>query len=162
MATATLIGGAAALPTFLPRPTVDANGDFSNPASIAFVATNTGYVPLRYPVIHLWICELVYYSGKGEGKPDRPPASCNMSLRPDSITKTNQEWLNIDEKFPLRLEDGIVLKNNSIVRANVILTMRYYLWYLPFRYQKSFGFKSAKGSDGQLTGALMDHNLAIT
>jgi hypothetical protein len=85
-----------------------------------------------------------------------------MSLRPDSITKTNQEWLNIDEKFPLRLEDGIVLKNNSIVRANVILTMRYYLWYLPFRYQKSFGFKSAKGSDGQLTGALMNHNLAIT
>lgn len=63
-----------------------------------------------------------------------------------------QEWLDIDEKFPTRLEDWISFSKPTrhIIRANFIVTMDYCPWYFPFRFYKSFGFKSAKGSDGQL------------
>lgn len=143
-----LIGVAAAVATFWPRVTVTTEGTFSDPSTIVFVANNTGYIPLRYPVMEMWECEIGY----GQGEPDRPPTPCSMPPPSAYRFGEGQKWLDRDEPFPTRLEDWISFVNptRQIIRANIIITMDYCPWYFPFRFQKSFGFKSAKGSDGQL------------
>jgi hypothetical protein len=145
LAFATLIGGAAALVTFLPRVTVEANGDFRNPSSIAFVATNTGFMPLRYPVMEMHGCQLDF----GE-EPPTPMEPCIATFPPEKVIGTGQEWLNMDGKFITRLEDWVRIQNNSkpISRFNAVIRFDYYPWYIPFRDYKLFGFRSAKGEDG--------------
>jgi hypothetical protein len=51
LAGATLIGGIAAVMTFLPRVTVNVSGDLSNPASIQFQFANINFIPL--PRVHI-------------------------------------------------------------------------------------------------------------
>jgi hypothetical protein len=123
LAFATLIGGAAALVTFLPRVTVEANGDFRNPSSIAFVATNTGFIPLRYPVMEMRGCQLDY----GE-EPPTPMVPCSATFPPENVRVTGQEWVNMDGKFITRLEDWVRIHNNSkpISKFNAIIRFDYY------------------------------------
>jgi hypothetical protein len=142
LAVATLVGVPGALLVLLPRIIVEGTGDFSKPASIAFVTTNTGSIPLRDPIIGMTVCELTYNSG-----PKPPP--CDLSWVPPDKAKT-RDWLDVDEKYTLRLEDVMVIANTPIVRASVIVIVGYYPWYLPVRLYKRFGFLSAKGSDGTL------------
>jgi hypothetical protein len=145
LAFATLIGGAAALVTFLPRVTVEASRDFKNPSSIAFVATNMGFIPLRYPVMEMHGCNLDY----GE-EPLTPMKPCSATFPPENVRETGQEWLNMDGKFITRLEDWVKIQNNPmpISRFNAIIRFSYYPCYIPLRGYKLFGFRSAKGEDG--------------
>jgi hypothetical protein len=146
LAAATLIGVPGALLTLLPRITVDGTGDFSKPASIAFVTTNTGSIPLRYPAIGMFGCEVSYIK-----EPDTPLRPCDLSrIPPNAANGKGLEWLDVDEKITSRLEDVAVVAGAPIVRANVIIIVGYYPWYFPVRFHKRFGFRSAKGSDGIL------------
>jgi hypothetical protein len=130
----------------LPRITVEGTGDFSKPASIAFVATNVGSISLRYPGIGMFGCELSYIK-----EPDTPPRACDLSrIPPNAANGNGQEWLDVDEKITLRLEDMIQITGAPIVRSNVIIVVGYYPWYFSVRFHKRFGFRSAKGSDGIL------------
>jgi hypothetical protein len=140
LAVATLIGVPGALLVLLPRVTVEGTGDFSKPASIAFVITDTGSIPLHNPIVGMTICELTYNSG-----PKPPP--CDLSWIPPKNART-EDWLDTDGKYTLRLEDVMVIGGAPIVRANVIINIGYYPWYFPIRLYKRFGFLSAKGSDG--------------
>jgi hypothetical protein len=145
LAVATLIGVPGALLVLLPRITVEGTGDFSKPASIAFVTTNTGSIPLRYPILGMTMCELAYTTAPPK------PSSCDSSWIPSSVPDAKTpEWLYTDEKFTLRLEDVAVVAGAPIVQANVIIIIGYYPWYFPVRFYKRFGFRSAKGSDGIL------------
>jgi hypothetical protein len=147
MAAATLIAVPGALLVLLPRITVEGTGDFSKPASIAFVTTNIGSIPLRYPTVGMFTCEVAYIR-----EPDTQPRACNLSLIPPSVTNAkSQEWLNVDDKITTRWEDAVIAEGGApIVRANLIIIVGYYPWYSPVRFYKRFGFRSAKGSDGIL------------
>jgi len=143
LAVATLIGGGV---VFWPRVTVEAQGDLSNPATIQFVATNIGYVPLRRPAMGMFDCELAY----GE-EPSTPMRKClTSSFPPEHLSETGYRWLNMDEKFVTRLEDWLAFTNKppKLSRVNVLIRFSYYPWYLPFRGYRTFGFRSTKGSDG--------------
>jgi hypothetical protein len=147
LALATLIGAPSALLALLPRITVEGSGDFSKPASIAFLVTNTGSIPLRYPTVSVWDCEIAY--GK---EPDTPPPPCKtLVFDQEYINEKGQKWLDSDSKITVRLEDMIRVEGGtSIKRANVQIIVRFYPWYLPIRFDKRFGFKTVKGTDGLL------------
>jgi hypothetical protein len=145
LAIATLIAVPASILVLWPRITVEGTGDFAKPASIAFVVTNTGSIPLHYPAIGMFGCEVSYIK-----EPDTPPP-CDLSrIPPNAANGKGQEWLDVDEKITARLEDIIRITGAPIVRANVIIIVGYYPWYFPVRFHKRFGFRSAKGSDGIL------------
>ena len=121
LAMATLIGGGV---VFWPRVTVEASGDLSNPATIQFVATNTGYVSLRHPAMGMVGCELAY--GK---EPSTPMRKClTSSFPPEVLSETGYRWLNMDEKFTTRLEDWIAFTDKSpkLYRVNVLIRFSYY------------------------------------
>jgi hypothetical protein len=147
LAVATLIGVPGALLVLLPRITVEETGDFSKPASIAFITTNIGSIPLRYPAVGIFTCQVAYIK-----EPDTPPHPCNLSLIPPFAPEAkSQDWLNTDDKITTRWEDATIVEGGApIVRANLIVNVGYYPWYLPIRLYKRFEFRSAKGSDGIL------------
>jgi hypothetical protein len=144
---ATLIGVPGALSVLLPRITVEGTGDFAKPASITSVTTNIGSIPLRYPSVGIFACEVAYIK-----EPDTPPRPCNLSLIPPFAPDAkNQDWLNTDDKITTRWEDMAVVEGGwPIVRANLIINVGYYPWFFPIRLYKRFGFRSAKGSNGVL------------
>jgi hypothetical protein len=139
-----LILAVATLTVFWPRVIVDPKGELSNPASVAFEATNTGFIPLGFPVMEVWECDISYW------KEEPPPAMHKCSPFPDEgiVSETGQRWLSRDGKFITRLEDIIRVKERPITRLNVLIRMSYYSWYVPIRFHKVFGFQSAEGSDG--------------
>jgi hypothetical protein len=148
IAVATIIGGLAAIGFFWPRVTVEVAGDLSKPASVEFVATNTGFTSLGFPTMGMWDCEITY----GKEEPSSPMSPCRVSSFPDEgiVSEGGQRWLLMDKKFITRLEDWITVtvKEHPITRMNVLIRMSYYPWYIPLRLHRVFGFQSAKGSDG--------------
>ena len=147
---ATLISVPSATLALLPRITVEGTGDFSKPASIAFVVTNTGSIPLRYPVVYMWDCEIAY----GKEESNKPPQECKQLLfnQAEFISdkgpkngSTQTIRLRLDLEGMVRVESGL-----PIARANVQIIVRFYPWNLPIRFDKRFGFKTAKGTDGLL------------
>jgi len=148
IAVATIIGGLAAVGFFWPRVTVEATGDLSKPASVEFVATNTGFIPLGSPAMGMWDCEITY----GKEEPSTPMRQCSVSSFPKEgvVSGNGQRWLFMDKKFITRLEDWITVTNKEhpLTRMNVLIRMSYYPWYVPIRFHTDFGIQSAKGSDG--------------
>jgi hypothetical protein len=146
---ATLIGGVAAAVTFLPRLNVNPGGDFSNPASIQFGITNTNFVPLRRPSYGIVACEIVY--GIDNPSLRKPETPCNISrIQKMPTPERGQRWLEMDDTYTLRLEDMFRVESLPITRANLIVMISYCPFYLPWRLQKLFGFRTAQGSDGKL------------
>jgi hypothetical protein len=131
---AAILSAAASLATFWPRITVEHSGTLANPASIVFSTTINSYIPLRYPSIGLIICDVAY----GPKPPNIPPSPC---LRPfgDNMPHSpppdpDKAWLDLDERVDDRLEDYLKVANTPIARANIIVTVGFYLWYIPYRF----------------------------
>jgi hypothetical protein len=146
---AAILGIGAALATFWPRITVEHSGTLATPASIVFSTTVNSYIPLRYPSVGIIVCDLVY----GTKPPTIPPSSCPRPFgdnMPHSPPDPSKGWLDLDERVDSRLEDFIGVANTPIARANIIVTVGFYLWYFPRRFNRYFGFSSVQGSDGQL------------
>ena len=146
-AAATLIGVVGSLVALLPRVTVEATGELSNPASIAFVARNTGPIPLGYPVVTLHSCEIILNS-----KPQDLHGGCDRSRPPPPDLDNGMRSLYPDDTITTRFDDIIYRTNGAMPIADMNMEIRvgYYPWFFPFRFYKWFGFQSAKGSDGEL------------
>jgi hypothetical protein len=146
---AAILGIGAALATLWPRITVEQSGTLANPASIVFSTTVNSYIPLRYPSVGIIACDLAY----GPKPPNIPPNPCRRPFgdnMPHSPPDPNKGWLDLDERVDSRLEDFISIANTPIARANFIVTVGFYLWYIPCRFNRYFGFASVRGSDGHL------------
>ena len=127
----------------IPRISVDASGDLSNPASISFKMTNGGsLLPLHYPIAGLFLCEIGY--GNQNTKPFTT-RECNIPNLPDAPDQSNTEWFYTDDTITARLEDYVYITNNPLVTLNVIVRVSYYFWYYPFHSYRFFGFKSEIG-----------------
>jgi hypothetical protein len=132
-----------------PRLNVVPTGDFSNPASIQFQIANGGFLPLRRPAYGILACEIIY--GPNNPSLKMPETRCNIvDIQKMHAPERGQPWLGMDDNYTLRLEDMFRIEQLPIARANVIVMVSYYPFYLPLRRQKLFGFRTAQGSDGQL------------
>jgi hypothetical protein len=132
-----------------PRVNIEGTGDFSNPASIQFQITNTGYLPLRTPSVGFLSCDMIYGTDIAILKAN-PELPCDLSRITKSTPAYNNEWLEMDDTLTLRLEDIFRVEKLPILRASIVLTFFYYLPLIPERLHKRFGFKTAEGSDGKL------------
>jgi hypothetical protein len=150
LAGATLIGGVAAMMTFLPRVTVNVSGDLSNPASVQFQFVNINFIPLRKPTYGIMVCEIIYGRDHPALKSPSGPCDATSLKAQPPIDGASQQWFSMDENYTLRLEDMFRVTNSPISRANLIVTISYYPWYLPWRGYRAFGFRTVSGSDEKL------------
>ena len=140
----TLLGGLAALLTFLPRPTVSPPStpfDIKNPFSVSFDISNSGYIPLEDCTALLGVGEIA----------NGPDARLNPSFIPSFKSRfVMPSWKNHDlgedERFTIVLTDLI----SKATAADIAIIVTYKPWFLPWKREKAFRFITQEQSNGQL------------
>ena len=148
------IAFAAAGVTFLPRITVEASGPFeaSAPPPVTFTIANVGIVPLEEVKPRLGFCALGINFGLKDDNPVPPFKKCNGTssgfLAPANWQHSR---LDMDEKFTVTWDDAFHNQTPGQVDfADVILTVAYQPWVLPWHREKTFRFVTRKLPDQKL------------
>ncbi|MGC1778577.1 MAG: hypothetical protein WBB34_11565 [Xanthobacteraceae bacterium] len=153
LAVATLVGGVAAVVAFLPRMTVEASGPFdvSPLPVVTFTVTNTGVMPLEDVSPRLGFCALGINFGMTDN-PVPPFNKCNgNSTGFLSPTNWQHRRLNVDVPFTVTWDDAFHNQTGGQVDyADVIVTVAYRPWFLPWHREKTFRFVTRKMSDNKL------------
>jgi hypothetical protein len=147
LAVATLLGGAAAAVTFLPRMTVDPGGSV-HPSSLVsplpFTIANTGIIPLWYVQPMIGVCYILY------GPHRDPPTRCDSNLKTQlSFSEWNIRSLTMDEKYTIRLGDFLGV--NYFAGADISITIAYQPWFIPILREKEFRFVTRTEDDGTIS-----------
>jgi hypothetical protein len=153
---ATIIGGAAGVVTFLPRITVEASGPFdaSPRPPVSFTIANINVIPLEDVRPLLGFCALSLNFGMPDA-PSAPPPSFPRCTEKSSGFLTATNWhhsrIGMDEKFTATWDDAFHNQTpGSIDYADVMITVVYRPWFLPWQSQKTFRFVTRKLGDNKL------------
>jgi hypothetical protein len=146
LAAATLIGGFAALVTFLPRVSVSRSEpvDPSNPFSASFTITNESFIPLRDVGAAMGLGQIV-----------TEPAGMSR-FKPDFSSRiTSEDWnghaLQMDEKFTITPSTIFALAPGAqLSGADVVIAVTYRPWILPFKREKLSRFVTHRQTNGRL------------
>jgi hypothetical protein len=143
LAVCTLVGCAASLVAFFPRPTVSPPSipfDKNDRFSVSFDITNGGYVPLED-------CEVSLGVGQIATKGARLDPSFLPTFKSRLVMPAWQHHtLRMDEKFTVVLSDLI---RGNVESADIALIVSYKPWFLPIYREKAFRFVTFKQPDGQ-------------
>jgi len=156
LAFATIVGGAAAVVTFLPRMTVDASGPFdpSQNPPVSFTIANTNVVPLEDVTPKLGFCAVSINLGMPD-TPTKPPLGLAQCNEKSTGILWAAEWhhsrLGMDERFTATWDDAFHndITGGVIDYADIIITINYRPWFLPWYGQKTFRFVTRKLGDGK-------------
>jgi hypothetical protein len=142
-----LLGGAAAIMTFVPRIVVaDSAGpiDSSNQFSMAFSITNNNPYPLKDVSVSLALCDIVT-----EPLPFTPKPSCDVY---NTSTLTRPDWqhhrLLPDEPWTILVGDMFTIEHLS--GADIGIFVSYQPWFLPWHWDKAFRFITSRQPNGYL------------
>jgi hypothetical protein len=154
---ATVLGGAAAVVTFLPRMTVDASGPFeaSQKPPVSFTIANTNVIPLLDITPKLGLCAVSISRGMPDA-PKQPPPNLPKCNEKSTGLLWASEWhhdrLGMDERFTATWDDAFhnEIEGSVIDYADIIITINYRPWILPWYSQKTFRFVTRKLGDNKL------------
>lgn len=151
LAIATLIGGLAAVLTFLPRPSVSATDpvDANNPFSSAFTITNNSFVPLRDVSVRLQLGSVKIGTVEIKGGP--------LFDGKHGGIFTTDDWQNhdlaVDEQFtisPMQVFSRFTFPKDSEFRSgSIAVQIQYKPWLIPLHRSKSFGFHAVRQTNGK-------------
>jgi hypothetical protein len=147
LALATLLGGFAALVTFLPRISVSPSDpvDPANPFSSSFTITNANIVPLREVTALLGIGQIA--TEPAQNRPNFVPTFTSRLTMPN----WKDHVLSMDEKFTITLADAFGLPPGvRLSGGDIAIVITYKPWFLPFRREKVFRFITHRQSNGIL------------
>jgi hypothetical protein len=148
LASATLIGGFAAVVTFLPRISIVASdsADPSNPFSASFTIKNTNIVPLSDVSASLGI-------GQVETTGAHPDPQFIPSFESRLIMPVWQHHdVSMDEGFTITPGDLFKFPNPnvSVSFADIAIVVEYKPWFMPFHREKVFRFVTHQQTNGRL------------
>jgi hypothetical protein len=153
LALATVVGGAAAVVTFFPRITIEASGPFdpSPKPPVTFTIANTNVIPLEDVKPRLGFCAVSLNFG-GTDEPNPPFNKCNENstgfLSPPNWQHSR---LAMDEKLTATWDDAFKNETSGTVDyADVIVTVVYRPWFLPWVREKTFRFVTRKLGDQKI------------
>lgn len=154
LAVATVVGGAAAVVTFLPRIIVEASEPFelSTDPPITFSVANTNVIPLEDVKPLLGLCGVGFNFGEPTSPTKAPFQVCNSRTTGIiSPTTWQHSRLDMDEKFTAAWDDAVHNHTQGVVDyADIIITVLYRPWFLPWHSEKTFRFVARKLSDGKM------------
>jgi hypothetical protein len=149
----TAIGGAAAVVTFLPRVSIEPPGPFepTRPLTAPFHISNNNFVPLDNGEVAIWICNVFV----------QPPQPRIHKCEFDPAAKMSSFWvrmarwkfarISMDDKFDAPLGDVFNIQPpTEIFGIDIIMTVAYHPWILPWTRTFMLRFYTRQQSDGQL------------
>lgn len=138
----TLVGVAASIAVFLPRPIVSPPSipfDNNNRFSVSFDIINGGYIPLEDCGVSLGVGQI---TSKGAHlDPSFFPTFGSRLVMP----AWQHHRLAMDERFTVVLSD--LMRN--VESADIALIVSYKPWFFPIHKEKIFRFVTFKQKDGQ-------------
>lgn len=142
-----LLGAIATVLALLPKVTIDSSVpvDPTNPFSASFTIINSGYIPLWSTDVSIGIGQVVF-----------EPAQVDPNLFPKFENRfTPPEWLNhrlsSDERFTVTIGDIFQMGHGvRLSGADIVISISYKPWILPFRSETVLRFITKKQSDGRL------------
>jgi hypothetical protein len=140
-----LVGGFAAILTFLPRISISPSDppDLQDIFSASFTITNTNFIPLRDVSASVAAGNILL----GDSPPNVKTRSNEFNLRLQIPDWTNHN-LDIDEKFAITPQDVINFpKSPSSIYADIGIVVTYKPWFLPFHREKIFRFVTHRQND---------------
>ena len=151
LATCTVVGAAV---IFVPRITVEASGPFdaSPEPPIVFTIANISIVPLADVKPRLGLCAVSLNYGIADDNPKPPFNKCTEKstgvLAPTSWQHSRME---VDERDSVTWNDAFHNQTPGILDyADIIITVAYRPWIVPWHMEKSFRFVTRKLSDGKI------------
>jgi hypothetical protein len=144
-------GVAAALLTFLPRPSVSVGDpvDPENPFSSAFTVTNGNFVPLRDISVGLKLGNIKV------GNVNLASKSPLSNGRSGAIFET-EGWehrdLEMDERFtisPMEVMSRIIPPGMDFNGGEIAIQVQYTPWLVPLKRSKSFGFRAVRQTNSK-------------
>src|ERR1700687_4679277 len=141
----TLLGGLAAVITFLPRVTITPSDpvDPGNPFSVSFTVTNASFIPipLNNVSVRVSVGQIL-----AEPLPFNPPRKFEWG----SGGITRPEWsghkLEMDERFTITLQGMFGMAKEppyipaKLSGADMAMIVKYKPWLVPFEREKPFRF----------------------
>jgi hypothetical protein len=150
---ATLLGGAAAVVTFLPRLSIDPSGPFAptKPLTAPFHIANNNFVPLDDGEVDVWVCNVFLRPiGRKIHKCEPDPAAklANIGLQ---MSRWKFARISMDNRFDAPI--GYVFNITppaEIYAVDIIVIVTYHPWILPWIRHYALRFYTRSQSDGQL------------
>lgn len=144
---ATLVGGIAALLTFLPRLTVAISDppDPGNPFSSSVVVTNTGYIPLDAVKPKFGIHEI---NGAARVTPNDQSHVGEPYISSYYPTRWGTHDLGVDDRFTFALNDSISVSKEVFGDADIAIILTYEIPLIHWKREKVFPFITKKQTNG--------------
>jgi hypothetical protein len=140
--------------TFLPRVSIEASGPFdaSPEPAIVFTIANTNIVPLADVKPRLGLCAVSLNFGIADDNPKPPVNKCTEKstgfLAP---TTWQHSRMDGDERDSVTWNDAFHNRTTGVLDfADIIITVAYRPWILPWRREKTFRFVTRKLGDGKI------------
>jgi hypothetical protein len=151
----TLLGGLAAVITFLPRITITPNDpvDAHNAFSVSFTIMNASFVPI--PLQHV---SIRFFPGQIMTKPlpFNPPKKFIYGSGGFQRPEWADRILQGDERYTVTLDGMFAIGGNApyvpaeLSGADVAMIVRYKPWFIPFERERAFRFATHRQSNGAI------------
>jgi hypothetical protein len=153
LAIATLLGGAAAVVTFLPRVSIEPPGPFdpTRPLAASFRIANNNFVPLDDGEVGIFVCNIFTQPVRyGIHRCEADPTATLATL-PIRMARWKFSRISMDEKFDAPLGDVFnITPPRAIFAVDIIVIISYHPWFLPWPRMFSLRFYTRRQDDGQL------------
>lgn len=137
-----IVGFAAAVVVFLPRPMVSPPSvpfDSNNRFSVSFDISNNGYIPIEDCTVLLGIGQ-IQFNNFTQYDPLSIPTFATRIV----ISDWQNHRLNMDDRITLTPAD---IFKGDVKYADIAIIVSYKPWFLPFRREKMFRFVTLKQAD---------------
>jgi hypothetical protein len=132
---ATLLGGIAAAVTLLPRVTLSVSDppNVDDPFSSSITVTNTGYLPLNSVAPAISWDKIVFQGPNG-------PVTLlgNGSKQAFNVKNWPSRDLGLDEALTVALNDVFIGNRQSLISAQITVTVKYEIPVIHFQREKRF------------------------
>jgi hypothetical protein len=139
LAICTLVGGPAAIVSFLPRVSVTPSDPVypGDPLSSSFTIANENFIPLKHVMVDLALGRIGYGALNSNVVP-----TLGARLR---WLPWQDHTLYMDDKFTVTPSDSIKSESGE---ADIAIIISYQPWIIPWRREKVFRFKTHKDDVG--------------
>lgn len=153
LAIATLLGGGAAVVTFLPRVSIDPPGPFdpTRPITAPFHVANNNFVPLDDGVVDVYVCNLFLQPVERKIHKCEPDPSATIATIGFRMRRWEFIRLSMDNRFDAPIGDVFnITPPVKIYAIDIIVIVTYHPWILPWTRHFALRFYTRQQSDGQL------------
>jgi hypothetical protein len=145
------VGFASALMTFLPRISIEPPGPFdpAKPLASPFRITNTNFIPVMDGEVRFEICNVFLQAPQEKRHKCQPEVGAKISTL--TLLRTTFTRLGMDQKIDVPFGDTLATAPpTKLAAADIIVSVAYHPWFLPWARQADQRFYTRKQPDGQL------------